>query len=145
MATKLASTGNGRNPMALVTSCGMSRENKIEFSGMRHTRNPAIQETTPARHLCDLKSSAPSGPDRTQHQRPSFQGGGTSPMSHSSHSTPRPPFVKTSQGITREGPLQQDGTGLGSGKTPTLSTQAPKVASLSELHSGWEQGCPSFP
>lgn len=23
--------------MALVTSCGMNRENKVEFSGMRHT------------------------------------------------------------------------------------------------------------
>jgi hypothetical protein len=37
MAPKLSSTGNERNPMALVTSHGMNRENKVELSGMRCT------------------------------------------------------------------------------------------------------------
>lgn len=47
MAVKPASTGNGRNPMALVTSCGMSRENKIEFSGMRHTHGIQLYRKPP--------------------------------------------------------------------------------------------------
>lgn len=47
MVTKVASTGNGRNPMALVTSCGMSRENKVEFSGMRHTHGIQLYRKLP--------------------------------------------------------------------------------------------------
>lgn len=47
MATKLASIGNERNPTALVTSCGMSRENKAELSGMRHARRIELYRKLP--------------------------------------------------------------------------------------------------
>lgn len=123
------------------------KQNRI-FWNEAHTRNPAIQETALAGHLCDLKNSAQNAPDRTQHQRPSFQGGGTSPRESEQQFILRPPFGKTSWGTTREGPLQQDGMGFGRRKISALSTPAPKVAKVaspSEFYSEWEQGDPSTP
>ena len=49
MAAKPVPTGNGRNPVVLVTSCAMSRENKVEFSGMRHTHRIQLHRKLPWR------------------------------------------------------------------------------------------------
>lgn len=62
MAAKLASTGNGRNPTALVTSCGMSRENKIEFSGMRHTHGIQLYRKPPRRVISVICRTLPRMP-----------------------------------------------------------------------------------
>lgn len=124
MAAKLASTGNGSNPMALVTSCGMSRENKVEFSEIRHTHGIQHSGNHPGRSSLWFEDSAQNAPDRTQHQRPFFQGGGTSPSESQQPSIPWPPFGKRSWGIKRKGPLQQDGTGR-AGERPQLSPPLP--------------------
>lgn len=80
------------------------------FWNEAHTWNPAIQETALAGHLCDLKTSDQNAPDRTQDQRPSFFGRGTSPSESQQCSIPWPLFGKTSWGVMREGPLHQNRT-----------------------------------
>lgn len=108
MAAKLASTGNGRNPMALVTSCGMSRENKIEFSGMRHTHGIQLYRKPPRRVISVICRTLPRMPLIELNLRGHlFKVVAAAQVNHGHH------LGKAAEGLTREGPIQQDGAGFG--------------------------------
>ena len=85
MAAKLASTGNGRKPTALVTSCGMSRENKIEFSGMRHIHGIQLYRKPPRRVISDLQNSAPNAPTELSLRGHLFKVETAAQVNHSHH------------------------------------------------------------
>lgn len=140
MAAKLASTGNGRNPMALVTSCGMSRENKIEFSGMRHTHGIQLYRKPPWRVISVVCRTLPRMPLIELSLRGHFfKVEAAAQVNHGHH-------LGKAAGGPHEGRSHPAGwSGLWQGKDFSSFPQAPRYQpTLSELYSGWEQGCPFF-
>lgn len=127
----LAPTGNGRNPMALVRACGMSRENKVEFSGMRRThgiqlhRKPPWQVTFVTEELCPQCPTEVS----TKGHLAKVQAPGC--LSHSG--TPPTATVWGKQPrILRGGPPQQDRRDL-AGEGLQLPLPGPRAASLAVI------------
>ena len=132
MAAKLASTGNGRNPMALVTSCGMSRENKIEFSGIRHTHGIQLYRKPPWRVSSVICRTLPRMPLVEFSLRGHlFKVEAAAQVNHDHH------LGKAAEGLTREGPIQQDGAGFGRGKTSALF---PRPQGTSQPYQTYTQG-----